>query len=241
MSVNPSGMCCTTTIVEGKSAGSCDKTNSRACGPPVETPMATTLLGSAEGAADFCGFGGSPVSMRGFNLQSAAALILTISSRATSVMCAEGSLGLGTKSNAPKPSAFMVTVAPSVLCELNTITGTGWRQFLDLLQTERTIHRGSDYFDGFVARQHLRDQLAHQGRIVDYQHADSLHARPPTDGVRASRMRSVWVRSRPELACPISCGRACATCSTIAVKLRISTTRPSPRMEAPETRSVENV
>src|SRR5208283_5093275 len=41
ISVKPSGMCCTTRIVPGKSGGSCDNRNSRACGPPVEIPMAT--------------------------------------------------------------------------------------------------------------------------------------------------------------------------------------------------------
>ena len=45
-------------------------------------------------------------------------------------MWAEASLGLVTKSNAPSPSAFMVTDAPSVLCELNTITGTGCRRMI---------------------------------------------------------------------------------------------------------------
>ena len=68
--------------------------------------------------------------MRGFNLHSAAAFTFAINSLAISAMCAEASLGLVTKSNAPSPSAFMVTLAPSVLCELNTITGTGWRRMI---------------------------------------------------------------------------------------------------------------
>src|SRR5581483_1840012 len=95
--------------------------------------------------------------------------------------------------------------------------------------------------DGFIGSEHLRDQLAHECRVVGDQNADFLHAWPPTGGVIASRMRSVCVSSSPEVALPISCGRACATCSTTAERFRISTTRPSPRMEAPETRSVENV
>src|SRR5579862_5990765 len=125
MSVNPSGMCCTTAIVPGKSPGSCDSKYSIACGPPVETPMAMILVGAPAAAFIFSGFGGTPGSIRGFNLQSAAAFTFAINSRAVSVMWAEASLGLVTKSNAPSPSAFMVTLAPSVLCELKTITGTG--------------------------------------------------------------------------------------------------------------------
>src|SRR3989440_4231337 len=38
-------MCWTTTIVERKSAGICDKTNCNAFGPPVEIPMAMTRRG----------------------------------------------------------------------------------------------------------------------------------------------------------------------------------------------------
>jgi hypothetical protein len=40
-------------------------------------------------------------------------------------MCVVVSLGLATKSKAPRPNAFSVTDAPSTLCELKTMTGTG--------------------------------------------------------------------------------------------------------------------
>ena len=75
--------------------------------------MATTLFGDADETGAFSGFGGIPGSMRGFSLHSAAAFTFAISSRAVSAMCAVASLGLVTKSNAPSPSAFMVTDAPS--------------------------------------------------------------------------------------------------------------------------------
>ena len=92
--------------------------------------MATSFVGVPVAAATFCGFCGSPRIIRGLSLQSAAALTFAISSRAVSAMCAVASFGLVTKSNAPSPSAFIVTVAPSVLCELNTITGTGCRRMI---------------------------------------------------------------------------------------------------------------
>src|SRR5207302_708001 len=114
-------------------------------------------------------------------------------------------------------------------------------QLLDLLKAEGAIHRAAHNLDRFIGSQHLRDQLAHERRVVGDQNADFLHAWPPTGGVSARRVRSVWVSSSPEPARPISCGRKCATCSTTAERFRISTTRPSPRMEAPDTRSVENV
>ena len=63
-------------------------------------------------------------------MHSAAAFTLAINSRAVSAMCAVASLGLVTKSNAPSPSAFIVPDAPSMLCELNTITGTGCRRII---------------------------------------------------------------------------------------------------------------
>src|SRR5437660_9687186 len=56
ISVKPSGMCCTTKIVERKSAGICDKTNCSAFGPPVEIPMAMTRRGGS--VARFPFFGG---------------------------------------------------------------------------------------------------------------------------------------------------------------------------------------
>ena len=56
----------------------------------------------------------------------------------------------------------------------------------------------------------------------------------------AARGRCATAAS-PDWHCPSSVGRVRATCSTTAGRFRISTTRPSPRIEAPETRSVGNV
>ena len=82
ISVNPSGMCCTMTMLPGKSAGNWDSTYCRACGPPVETPMATILL-----AVDFVwlvlftvGRTTSAMGLTGTPRLSAAALILEINS-----------------------------------------------------------------------------------------------------------------------------------------------------------------
>ena len=131
MSVKPSGMCWTTTTDPGKSAGNCDNTNSSACGPPVEIPMATILVGEpAAGASRFSGRATIPGRILGLSLQSAAALTLLMSSFAVSARCMEASRGLATKSNAPSPRAFKVMDAPPVLCELKTMTGTGWRRMI---------------------------------------------------------------------------------------------------------------
>src|SRR5215472_10458683 len=42
-------------------------------------------------------------------------------------------------------------------------------ELFDLLEAERAVHRRADHVDGFVGREHLRDQLAHQRRVVDYE------------------------------------------------------------------------
>ena len=48
-SVKPSGMCCTTTMLPGKSPGNCESTYCSAFGPPVEIPIATTFDGARFG------------------------------------------------------------------------------------------------------------------------------------------------------------------------------------------------
>src|SRR5580658_7547456 len=119
-------------------------------------------------------------------------------------------------------------------------------QLFNFFQGEVSVHRRAHHFNRFVGSQHLRDQLPHQRRIVDHEHAHEvfLHACPPVPeaiAVIAIRIRSVWVSSSPEFTRPVSSGFALAACSTTAGRLRISTTRPSPRIDAPETRSVEKV
>src|SRR5262249_61311640 len=97
-------------------------------GPPVETPMATILVGSRRprkaGLAAFS-LSGNTSGCTVRDLLLAAALILAIKSWAISSMCAEAaSRGLATKSNAPNARALKVDIAPSVLSALTMITGT---------------------------------------------------------------------------------------------------------------------
>jgi hypothetical protein len=117
ISVKPSGMCCTITRVPGKSPGSCDSTYCKACGPPVETPIATTRDGFCFPSRTAFATGRVALAMDATRtpLLCAAALILAISSLAISGMRAETSCGLATKSNAPSDSALSVMEAPSVL------------------------------------------------------------------------------------------------------------------------------
>src|ERR1700682_4667795 len=116
-------------------------------------------------------------------------------------------------------------------------------QFIDLLKTKSPVHGGADDLNRFIGGQHLRDEFSHQRGIVDHEHAHRvlLHDWPPAAAPIATRKRSVCVNRRPLFASPACCGRMRAKCSTTAARLRISTTRPPPRMEAPETRSVEKV
>jgi len=60
-----SGMCWTTRMQHGKSAGICDSTYCRALGPPVETPIAMTRVGGSVGRAPFVGGGGSSGTVAG--------------------------------------------------------------------------------------------------------------------------------------------------------------------------------
>src|ERR1700683_1743012 len=49
-------------------------------------------------------------------------------------------------------------------------------QLFNLFQAEASIHRGSNYLDGRVSFEDLRDELSHKGGIIHYQHA-YFHAR----------------------------------------------------------------
>src|SRR5438067_426291 len=122
ISVNPSGICCTTRMAPGKSEGNCDKTYCSALGPPVEIPIATIFVGAEPiRGEDFftrmtpdwnvpagATYLGTPVS--------AATFTLLMSSRemASRLACA-ASRGLATKSKAPSASALKVAEAPAVL------------------------------------------------------------------------------------------------------------------------------
>ena len=84
-------------------------------------------------------------------------------------------------------------------------------QFLDFLQADHAVHRRAHDFDRGIAQQGLRNELPHQRGIVHDEHADSFaHAVAPTAGILER-------------------------CETTAGTLRISTTVPSPRIEAPLT------
>src|SRR6267154_106469 len=88
-------------------------------------------------------------------------------------------------------------------------------ELFDFLQREGAIHSGADHFDGGIPLQDGGDELPHQRGIVDDKYSDALaHAIAPKGVARERRERT-------------------------AGTLRISTTVPSPRMEAPLTRSLE--
>ena len=43
-------------------------------------------------------------------------------------------------------------------------------EIFDFFQAEIPVHCGSDYLDGVVRLQNLRDEFAHESRIIDHQH-----------------------------------------------------------------------
>src|SRR5215471_17335308 len=87
-------------------------------------------------------------------------------------------------------------------------------QLFDLLQREGPVHGGSDHFDLRIAHQDTGDQLPHQRGIVHHQDSDAvLHAMAPSGVARERRERT-------------------------AGTFKIRTTVPSPRIEAPLTRSL---
>src|SRR5947209_16454609 len=92
-------------------------------------------------------------------------------------------------------------------------------QLFDLFQAEFAVHGGAHHGDAGILREDLRYQLPHQSGIIDHQNTD---------------------RSAQAVAPFVVPGTACGLPSrfTTALMLRMSTTVPSPRMEAPLTRSV---
>src|SRR5690349_3248281 len=90
-------------------------------------------------------------------------------------------------------------------------------KFLNLLQRERAIHRRADDLDGRIALQNRGDQLPHERGIVDDKDSNALaHAMAPRGFARERR-------------------------ESTAGTFRISTTVPSPRIEAPLTKSLEMI
>src|ERR1700730_11570582 len=88
-------------------------------------------------------------------------------------------------------------------------------KLLDFLQREGTVHRRAHHFDGRIAFENCGDELPHQCGIINDEDADPLaHAIAPNGVARDSRERT-------------------------AGTFKIKTTVPSPRIEAPLTRSLE--
>src|SRR5258708_37167075 len=90
-------------------------------------------------------------------------------------------------------------------------------QLFDFLQRERAVHGRADDFDGRIPFEDRGNKLPHERGIVDNQDSDALaHAMAPRGVARERR-------------------------DSTAGTFRISTTVPSPRMEAPLTRSLEMI
>src|SRR6266481_8012900 len=90
-------------------------------------------------------------------------------------------------------------------------------EFSDLAQGEGAVHGGADDLDVRIALEDHGNQLPHESGIVDDQDSDAFfHAIAPRGRDRDSRER-------------------------IAGTLRIRTTVPSPRIEAPLTRSLATI
>src|SRR5438477_7773984 len=90
-------------------------------------------------------------------------------------------------------------------------------QLFNFLQSESAIHRCADNFDGRIARKYRRDPFAHERGITDDRDSDTFaRAIAPSGVARESRERT-------------------------AGTLRMRTTVPSPRMEAPLTKSLETI
>src|SRR3982074_1459201 len=88
-------------------------------------------------------------------------------------------------------------------------------EFFDLFQRKCTIHSRADDLDRRVAFENCGNQLPHERGIIDDEDSNALaHAMAPR-GVARERREST------------------------AGTFRINTTVPSPRMEAPLTRSLE--
>src|ERR1035437_5654763 len=90
-------------------------------------------------------------------------------------------------------------------------------RLFDCFQRERTVHGRANDFDRRIAGEDRRNKLAHQRRIINDENANPFaHAMAPRGEVRFSR-------------------------ESTAGTLRMRTTVPSPRMEAPLTRSLEMI
>jgi hypothetical protein len=55
----------------------------------------------------------------------------------------------------------------------SSVMTSGW-QALGELERVLAVARGAYHVDGGTAREHLRHDLAHEGGVVDHEHADRL-------------------------------------------------------------------
>src|SRR5580704_5367997 len=84
-------------------------------------------------------------------------------------------------------------------------------QFGDFSKANLAVHRCANHFNRWIVQKRLRDQLAHERGIVDDENSKFVaHAVAPTAGILAR-------------------------CEITAGTLRMSTTVPSPRIDAPLT------
>src|SRR5262249_40599205 len=107
-------------------------------------------------------------------------------------------------------------------------------QLFNLLKAEVSIHGGADNLNRVVSLKNLRNEFAHQSRIVHYKHSYRLGAHWRTSPAALA----AWpgnIAKWPTFV-PSRVNR-----SMTAARFMISTTRPSPKIEAPLTRSVATV
>src|ERR1700674_164221 len=124
------------------------------------------------------------------------------------------------------------------------------RQVLDFLQRKMAVHRRAHNLDRVIPFENVGNQLAHQSRIIHHQDPHWFsHAWPPA--VPRARISPAWIPptldvdlagtaldSRPAIRDPVASARPRVKRSIRAIMFRMRTTLPSPRIEAPLTRSV---
>src|SRR5205823_14685258 len=105
----------------------------------------------------------------------------------------------------------------------------------NFFQSEVAVHGCTHDVDGIIGFENLRNELAHQGRVVDYQNSDRLcvHCRTSAEKLLPAAAAMTFERAT---SVPLRTNR-----SMTAARFMISTTRPSPRIDAPLTRSVAMV
>src|SRR5208337_2054943 len=118
-------------------------------------------------------------------------------------------------------------------------------QVLDFLQPKIAVHRRAHHLDRVIPFEDFGNQLAHQRRVIHYQDPHLVHAWPPAaPRARVSAVGSPPLaaapapESKPAIFGPMASARPRVKRSIRAIMFRMRTTLPSPRIEAPLTRSV---